>query len=124
MNKQMNIWFGSASLCRNDFEIFKKDIEQAKRKNDEKKLLYTYGKVKKDYLLKRKVMSDFCVFVLNLNFIFLRNNALFWLFWGQNRKQMYEEFQLLHEELMTIKNRCKEYAEKVGQGWNVIYSHV
>lgn len=69
------------------FEYLGKDIEQAKCKDDAKKLTHTYGKVKKRYILHRK-----------------------------RCKRMGHTFRILHEELKTIKSRCKEYAEVVGQG--------
>ncbi|MCO5587586.1 hypothetical protein L7F22_041535 [Adiantum nelumboides] len=69
------------------FESLRKDMERARCKDDEKKLAHTGEKVRREYALRRK-----------------------------KRKRMLHTFRVLHEELKVIKTRCKEYADKVGQG--------
>ncbi|MCO5553441.1 hypothetical protein L7F22_006962 [Adiantum nelumboides] len=69
------------------FESLRKDMERARCKDDEKKLAHTGAKVRREYALRCK-----------------------------KRKRMLLTFRVLHEELKVIKTRCKEYADKVGQG--------
>ncbi|CAM6097587.1 unnamed protein product [Calypogeia fissa] len=72
---------------REDFENFSRDITLAKAAEDKNKLELIYGKVRKDFIQCSKRF-----------------------------KRMQKTFLILHDELKVIKQRCKEYADKLAQG--------
>ncbi|XP_024517362.1 titin isoform X3 [Selaginella moellendorffii] len=68
---------------RGSFERLQRDIDIAKSANDKTRLAAIYQKVKQDYMHCRKRF-----------------------------KRMSKTFLLLHDELRTLKDRCKEYARQ------------
>eukprot|EP00250_Pteridium_aquilinum_P014360 c21937_g1_i1 orf=98-4279(-) len=68
---------------KESFEIFRKNIEEAKRRGDMAKLASIHGRVKKEYFQCRK-----------------------------RSKRMRCAFKVLHKELQVIKQHCKDYAQK------------